>query len=990
MVKLRLILFIVAFFVFSNIFANTDAEKSENAYQQLSKLFESEKFEDAKAFYLQNKSILADGHVYEMMSSWFYATILWKEGDYIQAFEEMEHSIDVLEDDYVTFMSLDGNPCMQLYYYHAYFASCAKSDETEHLYRKAKEIYEEYECQNTEFYFNICEYLCKIDNKNEINQVYSLIESAIKDNNKHIYDSAISKLQKCLTILDRFENPNILLYCKVSKILGMYAQNKGDYALAENVYERALKILEHYENYSSELQYLSIKLLISMGVLYNDIKNYSAAISTLTKAKLKLENIIIYNSDYVTTLTNLAISYYYLNNYIEAKKYVKSALVKLNGIENVDQDALASLYNVASVCHAEMGEIDDALSTALLSEQYLSSKSAPSLHTGIENNISTYYMSKGDYRNALEHIERAVSFENSNPLIRYNYVSMLYYTNDKRVSKETIISSDMLKDNALSNFLFLSDSQRFNYWSNIASYLDAYNLLLYKTSPRKFENNGYIYNNALFSKGILMRISNYLTHQISTSNNKRDTECIESISRIKAYLYDKELPKDSINYYNGIINTLEKELQKNNLSYSTLKKYISPDWKMIRDALTKGEAAIEFIHFPGIRFGEETIEEQSYAAIVLKKDSKYPEIIHLFDDSDFKLLSPIYKGSQNIRKTKATGASLYELIFSKLEPYLSGISKIYYSPIGVLNAIPFSSLVKDNEFLIDKYNLKLVSSTYEIPELKKSESDIISSALVYGGIDFDTNSNDLIIESRKYAYDNKAKLTSVDLAQDDGERSGWQFLPGTLIESENIFSKLQHEGIECRLLSANSANEESFKSLSGNSPSLIHIATHGFFLADKKDVMTNNFIKGINANISSSQFSMNRSGLLFAGANRTWTGQEKIKDIEDGILTADEISNMDLSNTDIVILSACETGLGVNWGSEGVFGLQRAFKLAGVKTLIMSLWKVSDEATSRLMQLFYDNWLGGMEKHEAFAFAQRKLKEEKPNPYFWAAFVMLD
>lgn len=171
---------------------------------------------------------------------------------------------------------------------------------------------------------------------------------------------------------------------------------------------------------------------------------------------------------------------------------------------------------------------------------------------------------------------------------------------------------------------------------------------------------------------------------------------------------------------------------------------------------------------------------------------------------------------------------------------------------------------------------------------------------------------------------------------------------------------------------------------------MLHIATHGFFLTNPKDIETNAFLTNANARSTNAGQVLNRSGLLFAGANRAWSGQGAIPGIDDGILTANEISNLNLSTTDIVVLSACETGLGVDGASEGVFGLQRAFKLAGVKTLIMSLWKVPDAQTSELMQTFYSNWLGGMNRHAAFAAAQRKIKETNPNPYYWAGFVMLD
>jgi CHAT domain-containing protein len=187
-----------------------------------------------------------------------------------------------------------------------------------------------------------------------------------------------------------------------------------------------------------------------------------------------------------------------------------------------------------------------------------------------------------------------------------------------------------------------------------------------------------------------------------------------------------------------------------------------------------------------------------------------------------------------------------------------------------------------------------------------------------------------------------------------------------------------------------SANEESFKNLSGQSPELLHIATHGFFLADEKSIRETGFMQMINNQNNTYINPLLRSGLLFAGANRAWKNENVIPGIEDGILTSEEIAHLNLSKTNLVVLSACETGLGEVQNSEGVFGLQRAFKLAGVKTIIMSLWKVPDEQTYQLMQVFYKNWLAGKSKHEAFKIAQKAIREKYPNPYYWAAFVMLD
>ena len=186
------------------------------------------------------------------------------------------------------------------------------------------------------------------------------------------------------------------------------------------------------------------------------------------------------------------------------------------------------------------------------------------------------------------------------------------------------------------------------------------------------------------------------------------------------------------------------------------------------------------------------------------------------------------------------------------------------------------------------------------------------------------------------------------------------------------------------------ANEESFKALSGNSPATLHIATHGFFLQDEKQIRQTGFMQLMGDEKRVYRNPLLRSGLLFAGANRAWTNTDVVPGIEDGILTAEEISQLDLSKTKLVVLSACETGLGEVQNSEGVFGLQRAFKLAGVETLVMSLWKVDDTATKDFMITFYQNLMEGKSKLQSFKTAQNFVREKYRNPYYWAAFVMMD
>ena len=192
-------------------------------------------------------------------------------------------------------------------------------------------------------------------------------------------------------------------------------------------------------------------------------------------------------------------------------------------------------------------------------------------------------------------------------------------------------------------------------------------------------------------------------------------------------------------------------------------------------------------------------------------------------------------------------------------------------------------------------------------------------------------------------------------------------------------------------LTKQDASEESFKAFSGKSPSVLHIATHGFFFENvtntERDVLdlTKESVYKV------SEDPLMRSGLILAGANYAWKHGSNPHANENGILTASEIANLDLSNTDMVVLSACETGLGDIDGSEGVYGLQRAFKMAGVDIIVMSLWEVPDAETSEFMQLFYSNWLGGMKVREAFRNTQRNMSTKyKDTPEKWAAFVLFE
>ena len=226
-------------------------------------------------------------------------------------------------------------------------------------------------------------------------------------------------------------------------------------------------------------------------------------------------------------------------------------------------------------------------------------------------------------------------------------------------------------------------------------------------------------------------------------------------------------------------------------------------------------------------------------------------------------------------------------------------------------------------------------------------------------------------------------------------RYGVNPLPGTRAELKAVTALLTPAGVPCDSLTGTQASEESFKTLSGQRKSLLHISTHGFYYnvedASNQSDHIRMMLMGDSRPSHAEDQSLLRCGLCFAGANQTLSGESQPSAGQgDGILNALEIAQTDLRELDLVVLSACQTALGDISQGEGVFGLQRGFKKAGAQSILMSLWNVDDEVTQMLMTEFYRGWTSGMSKTAALKNAQSIVKEKYPDPRHWAAFILLD
>ena len=370
--------------------------------------------------------------------------------------------------------------------------------------------------------------------------------------------------------------------------------------------------------------------------------------------------------------------------------------------------------------------------------------------------------------------------------------------------------------------------------------------------------------------------------------------------------------------------------------------------------------------------------EPRYCAVLLRKDYKYPHIIPLCKESQLEELD-----KEDLYETD----SIYKLIWQPLEEELKEVRNIYFAADRELHKIGIEyAPISENENIGDRYNLFRLSSTRVLAENKtKSKKE---SAVLYGGLKYDLGKEELIAESRSGDY----HPTSTSRAfTAESSRYGVRYLPGTLKEVEEISQNFKNTP---RLITDITGTEESFKSLAGSPIDIIHLATHGFFWSEE-DANKRSYVTFLNPNNRGQQseedYALTRSGLFFSGANIGLQGEALPDDVEDGVLTALELSNMNLGRVDMVVMSACESGLGETSG-EGVFGLQRGFKLAGANTLLMSLWKVDDTATHKLMTEFYRNYLSGKSKQESLTLAQQFLRNdpEYSDPEYWAAFILLD
>ncbi len=842
-------------------------------------------------------------------------------------------------------------------------------------------------------YFNLGKVIDAKKEYEKASDIYTLLQV-----NKYYFSEVIINLSKTYLELGELDAAENLLYPLLedfeeeNKLQMKYVvllQTLGDIYIEKSQYQKAeILLLESGEI----LELISGKQSFEYALFLNRIGGFYYAIGDFERAALSLINSLeitektktIKSIEYATALNNLALLFIDIEDYEEAiSKLKQSCAIEKEMLGSSHYSYATSLHNLGNTFFKN-NETDSALIHFNKALNIFKSSFG-------ENNIN-YNRSLAKicevkfFQNTLNsqtifQLENAIKiFEKtygSQNLETIHYQVLLANIYQKNKNVETAFNLLQKAINALDNNKtlfnsFFSESEKQKYFNKIQPYYDQFYSFLIANNELNPKYREVLYNQVLKDKGLLLESSLEIRKKVTQSNNDEIKYLYSSLIAINKQIGEnlsipEENRTESIEELKNKSRNIEKEL----LTYLNVEKP-TYDWKKLKLKLKEDEAIIEYLSF-------QDNEIQKLYGLIITPNSSHPKIVYLCESKPIEELlgignidlGVIEKAYGNLSNPNET---LYNSIWMPTDTILSKFKTIYYSPNGILNRIAFHAIRNPKgEYLIQKHKLiQLYSSRSVLGDMAYNLTPN-SNVLLFGGI----------------AYD--------DLNE---EGIGWSYLSGTKNEVNSLKSILKNK-YNTTFFVDKEASEENFKSLAHNQQ-IIHLATHGFFFPDPKiiakevmfstkEVETIEF-RGTKATKSnsfvSSENPMIRSGLVLARANNLWS-ESKITYREDGLLTAYEVANLDLNQTELVVLSACETGLGDIAGNEGVYGLQRAFKLAGSKNIIITLWQIPDKESDEFMQLFYTHLLKTKSIREAFYTTQMEFSEGKP-PYYWGAFTLVE
>ena len=815
------------------------------------------------------------------------------------------------------------------------------------------------------------------------------------------YELALPFAEKALAATEKRLGKKDWRYQYFLMTLGRIHQQLGNYTKAESLYQEAIKMDED----GTSLGYTEMSLQF-LANLYSWMGNYPKIEPLLKKALIITEkNAGKESLRYASLMNDMGNMYSTYDSkkaeeaYLEAIKIKESQFGKAVSTDMVTLNNLAMIYQERGRYSQARPLIEQALT---ITENEIGKEGfiyATCLDDLAALNESTGNFSKAValYHQALEAYERSVGQGNLPYLEAVVDLAVTYEAmGEIEMAEPWFLRAKESYLNKIENFFpMLSEFEKEAFYRSVNYNFERFNSYCLL---RKEQNSGILgemYNNQLATKALLLNSASKWKQRIRNSGDKKlfalYTEWESNQGILARWYKDKggNQNKQKIDSLENLTTIQEKELSRRSELFASISEKRRGTWQEVQAKLKPNEVAIEMIRVKkfGV-WGFVTDSSDSklpryprhgltdtiyYAALLLTNTSSTPELVLLKNGNDLE--NKYLKLYSNSIRAQTEDDDSYNQFWKPIAEKLGKLYKkkstegirVYFSADGVFNQINLNTLFNPatHKYVLEETKISLVTNTKDLLVAQKEEA-YNNLAYLFGYPDYGISVAERNVLVKK---ERDSQPVYYALALERGSNNLSE-LPGTKTEVENISNLMIAKGWQPEVLIGDKALEETLKDCF--KPRVLHIATHGYFQPDA----------------TSTQNPLLRSGLMLAGAAQTLDGNKDDK-TEDGILTAYEAMNLNLDNTDLVVLSACETGLGSISNGEGVYGLQRAFRVAGAKTIIMSLWKVDDQATQELMTSFYENWLNTGNKRQSFEIAQQNIKMKYKAPYFWGAFVMV-
>lgn len=653
----------------------------------------------------------------------------------------------------------------------------------------------------------------------------------------------------------------------------------------------------------------------------------------------------------------------------------------------VEPREMQQLYVIRARCYATFGEYDKALTDYKLLDSILATKYGEddgdrvvllALMGGMEHRLKHYEESERLYTLYAERIKKLYGEDSD------EYVAALSYQANAEAFAGHIDKGcghygeavDMFKIRMRKRLPYLTAAERDGYWQGISSMLTNMPPFALKAGRTQTGFTRTCYDALVMSKAFLLesdRSAFDIIKRSGTSKDMRDFATMQSLSlKMKEWEKDYQHYADSITATSARIENINRQLATNCRRYDDMTTFMDVDYETVKTALDKNEMLIDFTDYMSEKDG------RKYAAFIINKTQDYPLLKYLFAE---RSIDSLQIARPDYFYEEPYASEIRRMLWQPFEESVQEGMTIYYVPSQLFFQISLESIpLEDGTLLGNHYHFVRLSSARELVRFRQqlaiSEK---SSAVLYGGLQYDVEPTLMAMEAKKYNISSLFAMRGGDITRGD---TIFMDLPETKKEVDAIGSILRGKGLNVQTFTGMNGTEESFLNMNGKAPQILQLATHGFYYMPDQ-AMRINYLQGY-------KDAMQLSGLVMSGGNAAWRGKELPQGVLGGILTANDIATLDLSGMEMVVLSACQTGQG-KATAEGLYGLQRAFKKAGAKTLVMTLWNINDAICREFMVSFYEqltanNW----NKHNAFEEAKKAIRKKYPEAFYWAGFVMLD